>query len=173
MSGEERRNRLLQYIQESSGPVSGTRLAEKFQVSRQVIVQDIALLRAQNIEILSTTKGYICQKSALQERIFHVYHTDDQIQEELNAIVDCGAIVADVFVEHEIYGHLQAEMMVNSRKKVQEFVEDIHRGKSRPLKNITSGYHYHRVLADNQETLDLVEQELKKRGFLASTAEKI
>ena len=173
MNTEERTSRLLSYIQESPAPVSGARLAEEFQVSRQVIVQDIALLRARNIEILSTTRGYICQKPALRERIFHVYHTDEQIQEELNAVVDCGGIVADVFVEHEIYGHLQAEMMVSSRRKAEEFVEDIRKGKSRPLKNITSGYHYHRVLAESEETLDVVEQELKKRGFLVPPAEKV
>lgn len=167
MGGTERREKLLRYLEESGEPVSGTRLAEEFQVSRQVIVQDIALLRAQDAEILSTTRGYVRRKPSLLERSFYVYHTDARILEELNTVVDCGAIVADVFVEHEVYGHLEAELMVSSRKKAEEFAEGIRRGNSSPLKNITSGFHYHRILAESQEILDLVEEELKKKGFLA------
>ena len=46
MSGEKRRENLLKILQESHKPVSGTKLAEKFQVSIQDVVHDIALLLA-------------------------------------------------------------------------------------------------------------------------------
>lgn len=59
MAGEERRQEILKYIEESKKPVSGQKLAEIFHVSRQVIVQDIALLRAGDREILSTNRGYV------------------------------------------------------------------------------------------------------------------
>ena len=104
MDGETRRKEILKYISESDKPVSGTKLAELFHVSRQVIVQDIALLRAADCEILSTNRGYICQGTKKFVRVFQVCHTDEKIEEELNAVVDCGGTVIDVFVQHHIYG---------------------------------------------------------------------
>lgn len=90
MVGEMRRQEILKYIAGSRKPVSGTKLAELFQVSRQVIVQDIALLRAADYDIISTNRGYLCGALKKAERVFHVFHRDDQIEAELNAIVDCG-----------------------------------------------------------------------------------
>ena len=160
MNGEKRRQEILNFIKQSPEPVSGTKLASVFQVSRQVIVQDIALLRAQNQDIISTHKGYVC-------------HTDKEIQKELNLIVDCGGKIADVFIHHEIYGCLRAELSLDSRKKIREFVNGIESGKSSPLKNITSGYHYHTVFADSENILDDIEEELAQNGFLACADSKI
>lgn len=178
MTGEERRNEILNTIREAKKPISGAALAKRYQVSRQVIVQDIALLRAANHEVCSTPRGYQvvnahCSESAKQQkpvgaacRIFHVSHTDGQIEEELNTIVDMGGKVRDVFVNHEVYGSIRADLPIHCRRHVQEFMEGIRSGKSRPLKNLTSGVHYHTVEADNEDTLDLVEQELEKKGYL-------
>ena len=79
MAGEERRQEILKYIEQSENPVSGQKLAEIFHVSRQVIVQDIALLRAGDREILSTNRGYVCKDEKKAVRIFRVFHTDEQI----------------------------------------------------------------------------------------------
>lgn len=173
MNGEERRERILDYIKQSPRPVSGTRLAQEFQVSRQIIVQDIALLRAQNQDILSTHRGYVFHGPVLASRVFYVCHKDDEILDELNLIVDCGGKVEDVFISHEVYGQLRARLSVDSRKKAAEFVRDIENGKSSPLKNITSGYHYHTVFADCEKTLDEIEEELFRGGFLAKADTKI
>jgi transcriptional regulator of NAD metabolism len=135
-------------------------------VSRQVVVQDIALLRAEGCEIVSTNRGYIIQMPAQAERVYYVHHGNDRIQEELNLIVDLGGRVQDVFVRHEIYGELRAELAVDSRKKVVEFIQEIDGGKSSPLNTITSGYHYHTVLAESEEILDEIEKELDNCGFL-------
>lgn len=177
MTGEERRNGILYTLQAAGAPVSGALLAKKYQVSRQVIVQDIALLRAANGSIYSTSRGYCLGSGAVSHakgsqpegtvrRVFHVSHTDGQIEDELYAIVDMGGKVLDVFIDHEVYGSLRAALPVSCRRHVQEFMESIRSGKSSPLKNLTSGAHYHTVEADSEETLDYIEQELEKRGYL-------
>ena len=99
-------------------------------------------------------------------RVYKVQHTDDQLEDELCAIVDLGGLVKNVMINHRVYGHIEAELNVGSRRKVAEFMDDIHNGKSSPLKNITSDYHYHTVIADREETLDLIEDMLRERGYL-------
>lgn len=168
MSGEKRRENLLKILQDSEEAVSGAALAEKFQVSRQVIVQDIALLRAKKYNIISTHKGYIIQDEKGIQRVFKVKHSDDQIIDELNTIVDLGGKVDDVFVYHKIYGVIRAEMNVKSRKDAKKYMENIKGGVSVPLMKITSEYHYHTVTADTKETLDEIQNELEKRGYLVA-----
>lgn len=172
MDGEIRRQRILEDIQKSGTPVSGTRLARNYEVSRQVIVQDIAVLRAAGNEIVSTCRGYICQESRQARRTFRVVHTDEEIAEELNTIVDFGGTVEDVYVKHNVYGDLRAALGIRTRKQVLDFVERIKKGKSSPLKNITSGKHFHTVSAENEEILDAIEEELRKKQFLDERKEK-
>ena len=166
MHGDERRQQLLQMIQTAEKPISATAFAEKFGVSRQVIVQDVALIRAQGHDILSTNRGYKIELAAKYSRIFKVSHTDEQIEEELNAIVDLGASIDDVFVNHKIYGKIHADLNITSRREVSLFLQDLKSGKSAPLKNITSSYHYHTISADSEEILDLVENVLREKNFL-------
>ena len=164
MSGKERREEILQRITNSKTPVSGAALAKSCEVSRQVIVQDIAL-----IDVIATNRGYICSSPVRETRVFEVNHTDEQMQDELNTIVDFGGVVLDVIVRHEVYGELRAELNISSRNKVALFMEEIRQGKSRPLKNITSGEHFHTVSADSAQTLDLIEEELRKKDYLVRT----
>ena len=169
MSGEERRKEIVALLENNAQPVSGTALAKKLNVSRQVIVQDMALLRAAKYDILSTTKGYILNESVKRHewsRVIKVRHTDEQVEEELNLIVDFGGVVKDVFVHHRLYGEMRAEMNIRSRKDVAAFMENLHSGKSSPLKNITSGYHFHTIMADSEETLELIEQALRRKDFV-------
>ena len=166
MIGKERRYEILNLIKSMKEPISGTELAKKFDVSRQVIVQDIALLRAENYDIFSTTRGYIYKATKFFSKVFPVCHSDNQIEDELNTIVDLGGIVDDVFVQHEIYGNLKAELGINSRRKVQELIKAIENGESTPLKNLTSGKHFHTVHSDSEEVLELIEKELKAKGYL-------
>lgn len=166
MTGSDRRQEILKNIKESDRPVSGSKLAKDYDVSRQVIVQDIALLRASGYDIISTNRGYVLEGQICAERVFKVRHTDEQLETELCTIVDLGGQVKNVMVNHKVYGHIEAELGITSRRKVKEFLEDIESGKSTPLKNITSDYHYHTVTADSEETLGLIEDELRKLGFL-------
>ena len=57
MEKEARLQAIYDTISKSEVPVSGSELSKKFNVSRQVIVQDIALLKARNVHIYATHKG--------------------------------------------------------------------------------------------------------------------
>ena len=167
MNGEERRSQILQILTDSTKPVAGTLLAQRLNVSRQVIVQDIALLRANGTAIFSTNKGYLLQEEKECSRVFKVIHADDEVEEELSAIVDLGGIVKDVFVYHKVYGVIKANLNIKSRRDVKKYMEDITSGKSTNLLNLTSNYHYHTITAEDEQTLDLIQDELNKKGFLA------
>lgn len=166
MTGADRREDIIRQVQQSAAPLSGTKLANVYHVSRQVIVQDIALLRASGYDIISTNRGYILNTAESVSRVFKVRHTDEQLYEELCAIIDLGGTVRNVMVNHRVYGHIEAEMNIDSRRKIAEFMEDIKSGKSSPLKNITSNYHYHKITADQEKTLDMIEGMLREKGFL-------
>ena len=165
MSGEERRGKIIQALKNSDKAVSATTLAKEFDVSRQVIVQDVALLRANGKNIFSTNRGYLIQEDEETTRVFKVQHEDDEVEKELTTIVDLGGTVEDVFVYHKVYGVLRAEMNIKSR--IRNYMEEIRSGKSSLLKNVTSGYHYHTVRAERVEILDMIQEELQKKGLLA------
>lgn len=167
MKGEERRKQLLNILSSSNNPVSGGTLAKELNVSRQIIVQDISLLRANGATIFSTNKGYLLQEDRKYSRVFKVYHTDDQVEEELSTIVDAGGQIRDVFVYHKVYGVLKADMGIKSRRDIRAYMEEINTGKSSLLKNVTSGYHYHTIDAESEEILDAIQEELQQKGFLA------
>lgn len=170
MDGEARRKKIIELLRESSDPVSGTRLAGEFGVSRQVIVQDIALLRANNKNILSTNKGYLLFHPGSQENGFRtavrVKHTTEEIRDELYTIVDCGAKVLDVIVEHAIYGQIAADLLITSRQDVDEFVSRIEDGRTQPLKELTGGVHLHTIEAPSQEILKRTEKALEKKRYI-------
>lgn len=166
MTGSERREEIISTIKSSEKPVSGKALAAMFDVSRQVIVQDIALIRAAGYEILSTNRGYILNEPRTVSRVFKVSHTDEQLEDEMCSIVDLGGEVVNVMVNHRVYGRMEASLHVTSRRKVREFMEDIRSGKSSPLMKITSNYHYHLIEADSEETLDLIEEMLREKKYL-------
>ena len=171
MEGDKRRESIVELLKNSEKPISGTEAAKKFGVSRQIIVQDIALLRATNKNILSTNKGYILydpekgMKKA--KRTMYVRHSDQQIQDELYTIVDFGGKVLDVVVEHTVYGEITVDLILKIRQDVDEFTDKIQAGKDQPLKTLTGGSHYHTVEADSEEILDRIQGALKEKGYLA------
>lgn len=167
MSSDERREKIIDILKKSEEPVTGKRLAELLGVSRQVVVQYISLLRAQNINIMSTTNGYLLAEDNTISRVFKVVHTDEQTEEELNLIVDYGGDVEDVFVYHKVYGTMKGELCIRSRKDVTDYMKSLATGKSSYLKNVTSGYHYHTVSARSEAVLDVIQEKLNERGFLA------
>ena len=172
--GEERRKKLLELISSTTEPLSGSVLAKQLGVSRQVIVQDIALLRAVDKNIISTAKGYLLyqQDAKKARRCFFVYHTTEQIEDELCTVVDLGGSILDVFVEHEIYGTITADLNLKNRRDVMDFVERVRTNKTVPLKELTAGKHTHTIEADTEEVLDVIEAELLKKGYLVITSEK-
>ena len=158
MTGVQRRKKILEMLGQSSTPLSGGALGRAVGVSRQVVVQDIALLRTEGHPVLATARGYVLEVP---------HHTPEQTREELNTIVDLGGEVLDVMVNHRIYGKVSAPLNIRSRRDVEAFVENIRTGRSTPLLNVTSGYHFHHVAADQEEILDEIEAALREKGFLA------
>lgn len=166
MTGEERRTKIIEILRQSSGPLSGSVIGEQTGVSRQVVVQDIALLRTQGVPIMATAKGYLLQDVKKPTRLFKVCHTEAQTEDELLTIIDLGGCVEDVIVNHRVYGKMSAILNVKSRRDVKLFMEDMTSGKSTPLMNVTSGYHFHHVTAEQEEVLDEIEEALTAKGYL-------
>jgi len=170
MTGEERRNRILQMLKTQDTPLSGTILANEFHVSRQVIVQDIALMRAENHDILSTNRGYLHRREetdiSLPKRVFFIRHTTEQVLDEFMTVIELGGKVLDVVVEHEIYGQIRVDLLIESAKDAREFYDKLLNSKDNPLKVLTDDCHYHTVAAPSEKLLDLIEQELRQKGYL-------
>lgn len=173
MTGTERRTRLLELLRAADAPISGGALGKRLGVSRQVVVQDIALLRSQGHQVVSTNRGYLAPApagaagSGRAERVFKVRHTPEQTEEELTCIVDLGGCVEDISVNHRVYGRISAPLGIRSRRDVARFMEGMRSGVSTQLSAVTDGYHFHRVSAESEEVLDEVARTLAARGFSA------
>lgn len=168
MDKNKRREELLKALSKSEVPLAGEYLAHRFNVTRQVIVNDISILRVKGHEILSTNRGYIYNIETSNEKTLKVRHDDKEIMEELYIIVDNGGKVLDVFVDHEIYGKIKAPLLLSNRRDVDIFLEQLKEGKISPLKHLTDDYHYHTIEVDNEEQFTHIKKELKKKGLLVS-----
>lgn len=168
MEGTERREQLVKLLMEGKTAISGSQLSKLLGVSRQVVVQDIALLRASNVEIVSTTKGYVFSKerSSKVQRTFYVKHENNQIEDELCTIVDNGGKVLDVQVAHPIYGAIATGLVIANRADVYDFVKEVNLKKTTPLKELTNGEHSHTVEASSEEILSRIEKALKEKNYL-------
>lgn len=171
VNGVERRKRIVMLLKNSAMPYSGTSLGKELSVSRQVVVQDIALLRTEGYKIVATARGYMMDSEVKNERVFKVHHSNEQTELELETIVDLGGVVETVMVNHKVYGKLEAELGIRNRRDVRKFMENLKSGKSVPLMNITSGYHFHRVTAESEQVLDEIEQALRSLNFMAEIPE--
>ena len=167
MKVTERRKAIVNLLSASKTPISGGELSKQFNVSRQIIVQDITVLKGLGYEIFSTHHGYVLHKSPLVERVFKLKHTTEQTEDELNSIVDLGGTVVDVFVWHKVYGKISATLNIFSRLHVKQFLEGVRTGKSTELMNITGGYHYHTVRADSEAVLDKIGETLQQKNYIA------
>lgn len=170
MTGEERRAKILEKLMEQGPPLSGTALARLFHVSRQVIVQDIALMRAEHYGILSTNKGYLYRpeekESPLPKRVLSVKHTTGQVLEEFNTVIELGGKILDVGVEHELYGQIRVDLMIETTQDAVDFSERLLNCRDNPLKVLTDDCHYHTIAAPSEKLLDLIQQEFQNKGFL-------
>ncbi len=165
-----RRDSLLILLKDSQTPLTGTDLAEKANVSRQVIVQDISLLKAENYPIIATSNGYLYMKSeattAAYKQVIACKHGRNDTKEELYTIVDFGATVENVVIEHPIYGDLKASLMISSRADVDQFVKKIEDKNAPYLLELTDGVHNHTITANEERKLHQAYEALKEKGFV-------
>jgi len=168
LNSEDRRREIYRILAERDTAISAAVLAERFDVTRQIIVKDIALLKAEKTDILSTSKGYILNKSdtCCVRKMIQVCHDVECIEDELNAIVDLGGRVLTTAVEHPVYGTLGETLNIKSRRDVKRFLESIRKTGCEPLLRLTNGKHMHLIEADDEECLDEICVELKVKGYL-------
>lgn len=161
----DRKQAIIEEIQKSDKPVSASKLAKHFGVSRQIIVGDIALLRAAGTQIIATPRGYLLEdKPHPLEKKIAVSHSNDQLAEELYTIIDLGGMVVYVIVEHPIYGELVGNLHLASRYDVDQFLKKVET--ATPLSQLTSGVHLHTIRYPSQEVIQRIENALKDRGIL-------
>ena len=178
-------------LRSADAPVSGGQLANTLNVSRQIIVQDIALLREAGASIVATTKGYVLADAAqtaaqnatqtmaqnaaeqpaihLDEpaRTFKLHHEVEQTRDELQTIIALGGRVHNVSISHRAYGRITAPLEIANQADIERFINNIESGKSSPLSTATSGYYYHLVSAPSSEALEAIGRALADKGFLA------
>ena len=167
MNAKERREKILARLASADEAISASRLAADFSVSRQIIVGDVALLRAAGHEILATPHGYICER-ARSGVVCQVAcrHDAAQMQEELNAIVDQGCTVLDVIVSHPIYGQLTGQLNLSSRYEVAAFIEKATSASAQPISVLTDGIHLHTLQCPDEAAVERVRRALAALGIL-------
>lgn len=168
MHGNERRECIRKDLKKSLKAIKGSELAHKYEVSRQVIVQDIALLRAVGEQIISTGDGYIYFSYHMNKpkRVFAVRHDQSQIEQEIDSILEYDGTLLNVFIHHPIYGDLVADMIIENKVQKREYLKRSSEVEFIPLMTLTDNYHFHTVEANSETDLDLIEELLKKHGFL-------
>lgn len=168
MQSVQRREAILAVLEREKDPVSATNLAHRFGVSRQIIVGDVALLRAAGEAIDATPRGYLLSRPAAWgiRRQVACIHKSEEMVEELNLCVDQGCAVLDVIVEHPVYGQLTGELQLSSRYEVQQFAERLAAESAHALSELTDGIHLHTLLCPDVGAYQRVCQGLREKGFL-------
>lgn len=164
MKLSKRQNEIIKVLQKNKEPISGETLGDMFDVSRQIIVKDIGMLKAFGVEIVSTNKGYKIDTGKKLTKIIESSHDDNAIKDELNTIVDNGGVVIDIFINHPVYGVIRKDLDIKSRNGVNNFVKNM--DISTPLKNLTANVHYHTISAKDEESLKKIEKALGEKGYL-------
>ena len=167
MDAIHRRKAITRMLDEAKAPVSAAALAREFSVSRQIIVGDVALLRAGGLDIAATPRGYVLPgEGAGLLRTVACVHPGTAMGRELEIMVDQGCQVLDVIVEHPVYGQLTGQLRLASRYDVQEFVRLVEEKKARPLSDLTGGVHLHTLRCPDEDSYRRVLAGLKAEGFL-------
>ena len=167
MEAASRRQAILDRLRSADRPVSASALAAGLNVSRQIIVGDIALLRAGGAEISATPRGYVLPRATDGiTRTIACRHTLAQTGQELDILVDNGCTVLDVIVEHPIYGQLTGQLQISSRYDVEQFLARIRDSDAAPLSMLTGGLHLHTLCCPNEDAYTRACAALKAAGLL-------
>ncbi|KHD45248.1 3H domain-containing protein [Streptococcus hongkongensis] len=169
MKANERRQQILEMLENSEKTLSASYLAEELGVSRQIIVGDIAILRASKHDILSTPRGYIFNQFLLTNdfkgRIV-CQHSNKETQEELEIIIANGGSILTVEIEHPIYGMIVASLNIKTKEDISDFMTKITNAQAELLSSLTNGLHSHLISSPDKESFDKIKKELAKRNIL-------
>jgi uncharacterized protein len=174
MNTEERREKLLDRLERTDKPLTGTALAREFAVSRQIIVGDISIIRAMGKNIYATPRGYIIPSEQKEKRMVLATlccrHGADNVQKELDIVVDNGGFVRDVIVEHPLYGEIRCDLMLATRRDVANFVRRMQECRANPLSVVTGGVHLHTIEISDKAALLHIQKDLREEGILVEEA---
>ena len=166
MTSNERKHYILDALKNASSPISANHFATKLEVSRQIIVGDVALLRAAGSNIIATPRGYMLEHSSKYIHTISCSHTAENILDELYIIVDCGCTILNVIVEHPIYGEIIGNLHISSRMDADLFVQKIKEHRTAPLCSITNNIHLHTLSCPSEQHFQHVQRQLRTNGFL-------
>ncbi|CAB1243369.1 putative transcription repressor NiaR [Ruminococcaceae bacterium BL-6] len=169
MNSAQRREKILELLKQNTQPVSAGSMAKHFHVSRQIIVGDVALLRAANAKIAATPRGYVMQtepEDGENRYIIACRHTKEQLKDELYTVVDNGGTLVDVMVEHPLYGQISGQLHISSRFDADNFLDKMKKSRSSPLLSLTGGIHLHTVTCGSRENYDRIVRLLDEKGIL-------
>ena len=168
MNSNNRRELIYASLLNSQRPLKGTDLAGQYGVTRQVIVKDIAILRAEGKDIIATPEGYIVNKGLDNyiKKIIAVSHTREEMYDELKTIIKYGGRVEDVIVEHPLYGEIKCNLMLKNMADLEEFMLSFKRYNAEPLSALTGGMHLHTIAAERNKILENIEKALITKGYV-------
>lgn len=169
MDSKKRREDIFLRLTKSNKPIKGIEFASIYNVTRQIIVKDIALLRAEGNKIISTPDGYMVVKKENKFRsLVVVSHDESRMKEELEVIIKYGGSVEDVIIEHPLYGDIRATLMIKNLNDLNKFIYKYNNNKTNLLSLLTNGIHIHTISCDSEENIELIKNELNERGFIVS-----
>ena len=172
MNSIDRRENIIKLLLESNEPIKGSVIAKKYSVTRQVIVKDIAILRAKGQNIIATPDGYMINKNENKVKaIIAVTHNEEEMFNEMSIVIKYGGTIEDVIVEHPLYGQMAGMLMIKNYNELNKFVEKYQEQRARLLSVLTNGVHLHTISAENEHDINLIISELKKRNFIVSDLE--
>lgn len=172
MGSIDRRDNILKLLLDSSEPLKGSDIAKKYFVTRQIIVKDIAILRARGKNIIATPDGYIINKNENKVKaIIAVTHTEEEMFDEMNIVIKYGGIIEDVIVEHPLYGEITGMLMIKNYNELNKFIEKYKKQRAKLLSVLTNGVHLHTIAAETNDDINLIISELRKCNFIVSDLE--
>lgn len=163
----KRRDKIIEYLDRAESAITGSFLSENLGVSRQIIVQDIAILRANGKDIKATPSGYTLNKKdmGIIKRVA-VKHSSDNIKEELEIFINSGAKIIDVIVEHPVYGEIKGNLNIKNNTELNDFLKKSERNSAKMLSELTEGVHIHTVSFDNEKNYEVLIEKLKEKNYL-------
>jgi hypothetical protein len=173
MNTEERREKVLQRLVASRIPVTGTILSKEFNVSRQIIVGDIGIIRAMGTQVYATPRGYVIPDHGEPKKLIAMIacqHDNHGLARELEIIIDNGGKICDVCVEHPLYGEIRVDLLLSTRKDVTNFLNKVQACAANLLLIVTGGVHLHTIEVPDEETLQAIKQDLRSEGILIEEA---
>lgn len=172
MTSQERRSKIIEMLIKSDKPVSAAAIARECRVSRQIIVGDVALLRASGVSVCATPRGYVLEENLSEksfvEKTIACQHADDALQDEIYTIIDNGGTLIDVTVEHSVYGQLSGKLHISSRYEADEFIKNLKNSQARPLCELTGGVHLHTIRCSTEDCFNRITDCLSNKGYLLS-----